>query len=202
MENYTEITAFPYGTVSAPPSKSAAHRSLICAALAGAGSKVSNLELSKDIEATLRCIKAMGGEYNFENGSLEIIKGITKPKNGIELDCGESGSTLRFFIPIAAAFGTEVTFVGAKRLFERPLQPYYDTFKDRGIDLFAEGDSLTVTGRLGKGLYILAGNVSSQFVTGLLLSLGIVGGGEVRISTPLESKGYVDLTIAQMKLFG
>ncbi|MGN1058768.1 MAG: 3-phosphoshikimate 1-carboxyvinyltransferase, partial [Candidatus Avelusimicrobium sp.] len=118
------LRLFPSGVVTAPPSKSVAHRALIAAALCQ-GAVVKNIQLSQDIQATLRCISALGGEYEYENGVYITKKAIGNAEGTVTADCGESGSTLRFFMPLAAAFGISVNFIGAKRLFERPLTPYY-----------------------------------------------------------------------------
>ena len=140
------------GTVTPPPSKSQAHRLLICAALAGEGSVIHGLADSQDIRATRRCLT----ELNTER--------IDLPK----FDCGESGSTLRFLIPIALALRGGGIFTGHGRLMERPQKPYFDIFDEKGIRYEQKEGVLTVEGRLTPGEYRLPGNVSSQFFTGLL----------------------------------
>ncbi|MBO5454424.1 MAG: 3-phosphoshikimate 1-carboxyvinyltransferase [Clostridia bacterium] len=182
------------GEIFAPPSKSIAHRNLICAFLANEESQISSLAFSEDIKATINCIKALGGE-------VELL-GDTAKVNGRtlnvcdELFCNESGSTLRFFVPIALLLDKKVTFRGAKRLFERPLGIYEEICKKHGF-LFKKGeDYLTVKGKLKAGEYVLQGDVSSQFITGLLFALPLCDGDSViKILPPFESASYVDLTL-------
>ena len=167
------------GTVTPPPSKSQAHRLLICAALAGEGSVIHGLADSQDIRATRRCL----AELNTER--------INLPK----FDCGESGSTLRFLIPIALALRGGGIFTGHGRLMERPQKPYFDIFDEEGV--------LTVEGRLTPGEYRLPGNVSSQFFTGLLMALPLLDGPSVIIpTTRMESEGYIGMTLEAMHEFG
>ncbi len=198
------IDLFPKGQVKVPPSKSVAHRALICAALSGGGAAIKNIQLSKDILATLNCITALGAEYQIKDDTIYMRTGFTK-KNGDKcvLDCNESGSTLRFFIPIALALGVDADFIGAKRLFERPLTPYLECFKDKNITISKIENGVNVTGNLTADSYQIKGNVSSQFITGLLFALPLLQQkSEIVITTNLESKGYVDLTLNEMQKFG
>ena len=175
------------GTVTPPPSKSQAHRLLICAALAGEGSVIHNLADSQDIRATRRCLAEL----------------TTNRRTLPELDCGESGSTLRFLIPIALALRGGGVFTGQGRLMERPQKPYFDLFDEKGIRYERKGGVLTVEGRLTPGEYRLPGNVSSQFFTGLLLALPLLDGPSAIIpTTPLESEGYIGMTLDAMHEFG
>ena len=175
------------GTVTPPPSKSQAHRLLICAALAGEGSVIHGLADSQDIRATRRCLT----ELNTER--------IDLPK----FDCGESGSTLRFLIPIALALRGGGIFTGHGRLMERPQKPYFDIFDEKGIRYEQKDGVLAVEGRLTPGEYRLPGNVSSQFFTGLLMALPLLDGPSVVIpTTPLESEGYIGMTLEAMHEFG
>ena len=175
------------GTVTPPPSKSQAHRLLICAALAGEGSVIHGLADSQDIRATRRCLT----ELNTER--------IDLPK----FDCGESGSTLRFLIPIALALRGGGIFTGHGRLMERPQKPYFDIFDEKGIRYEQKDGVLAVEGRLTPGKYRLPGNVSSQFFTGLLMALPLLDGPSVVIpTTPLESEGYIGMTLDAMREFG
>ena len=175
------------GTVTPPPSKSQAHRLLICAALAGEGSVIHNLADSQDIRATRRCL----AELTTDRRTLP------------ELDCGESGSTLRFLIPLALALRGGGVFTGHGRLMERPQKPYFDLFDEKGIQYEQKDGVLTVEGRLTPGEYRLPGNVSSQFFTGLLLALPLLDGPSVIIpTTPLESEGYIGMTLDAMHEFG
>ena len=160
------------GTVVVPPSKSAAHRALIAAALAGGG-EVENLGDSQDLRATRSCLERL------------MARGEELPM----LDCGESGSTLRFLIPVALAVRGGGQFTGRGRLMERPLGPYREMFREKGIAWRQEDGRLTVEGALPAGEYCLPGDVSSQFVTGLLLALPLVkGDSEIHITSPLESE--------------
>ena len=175
------------GTVTPPPSKSQAHRLLICAALAGEGSTIHNLADSQDIRATRRCLAEL----------------TTNRRTLPELDCGESGSTLRFLIPIALALRGGGVFTGQGRLMERPQKPYFDLFDEKGIRYERKDNVLTVEGRLTPGEYRLPGNVSSQFFTGLLLALPLLDGPSAIIpTTPLESEGYIGMTLDAMREFG
>lgn len=177
-----------HGAITPPPSKSYAHRALIAAALAGGGSELINLADSKDIIATRRCLDALASSHE----ELPL------------LDCGESGSTLRFLIPVALAVRGGARFTGQGRLMERPQKPYFDLFEEKGIFYELLHGVLTVTGTLSPGDYCLPGDVSSQFVTGLLYSLPLLKGGPSRIilTSPLESRNYVDMTVEVMEHFG
>lgn len=172
------------GTVTAPPSKSAAHRALICSFLSGGGT-VKPIINSKDMLATLGVTKAL--------------------KNGEKtLDCIESGSTLRFMIPVAASMGAEVVFTGSGRLPERPIGEYLDLLPLHGVLCKSGGGlPLEISGRLKNGSYEVSGNVSSQYITGLLLALAnLEGDSAVILKTPLESKPYVDMTVKIMADYG
>ena len=176
------------GAVTPPPSKSMAHRVVLAQMLSDKPGVISNLDDSQDIQATQR-----GG------AALKAAVPGTLPL----LDCGESGSTLRFLIPIALAVAGGGRFTGHGRLMERPQQPYFDIFAEKGISCTLENGILTVQGTLTAGVYTLPGNVSSQFVTGLLYALPLLAGdSEIRMTTPLESRGYVDMTIDMLKQFG
>jgi len=180
------------GAVTPPSSKSQAHRILIAAALAGGESQVSGLVQSQDIAATQRCLAALK-----DAGPQSELDGLPV------LDCGESGSTLRFLIPVALALGGGGCFTGRGRLMERPQDPYLHIFREKGITWERTGDILTVRGALSPGLYRLPGNVSSQFITGLLYALPLLPrDSEIRLTTPLESSGYVDMTLDVLKAFG
>ena len=175
------------GTIVPPPSKSQAHRLLIAAALADGEGRISNLADSQDILATKACIAA-----------------LKMPCEGLpQLDCGESGSTLRFFIPIALALRGGGIFTGRGRLMERPQKPYFDMFDRIGVKYSLENGVLTVEGELVSGTYELPGDVSSQFITGLLYALPLLeGDSEIVLTTNLESKGYVDMTLEVLEKYG
>jgi len=174
------------GRLTPPPSKSQAHRAVLACALAGGGT-IENLAKSQDLDATRRCAAAL------RDGT-----------DGLPLlDCGESGSTLRFMIPIALALRGGGRFTGHGRLMERPQKPYFDLFDEKGVSYGTRDGVLTVRGVLPPGAYRLPGDVSSQFVTGLLYALPLLDGdSEIIMTTPLESRDYVVMTLDMLKNFG
>lgn len=192
------------GTVSMPPSKSAAHRAIICAALSKGKSVISPIEFSNDIKATTECMAALGAEISF-NGKTLVVDGtnLFKNKNAV-LDCGESGSTLRFLIPVCAAGEVNVQFIGHGKLPERPIGIYLDCLPKKGVACVTNGGlPLNISGQLKSGIYEIAGNVSSQFITGLLLALPLLDGdSEILLTSPAQSVGYIDMTIDIMQRFG
>ena len=211
------------GTVTVPPSKSVAHRALICAALSArsnsAPTKVENIQLSEDIEATLECLRNLGVDFEYDEGVGAVVlncmqttpsasrpplhRGELKTQSPMIYDCSESGSTLRFFIPIALAVGGKSIFTGRGRLLARPQEPYFEIFDKFGITYSYDSEKIIVDGQLMAGNYELAGDVSSQFVTGLLFALSIVEGtSTITMTSPLASRGYVDLTLQVLAEFG
>ena len=195
------------GAVTPPPSKSQAHRLLIAAALAEGESTLHNIARSQDIEATLRCITALGGSWTETSPGTLTVTGIGGRRfSGGELprlDCGESGSTLRFFIPIALAVAGGGIFTGHGRLMERPQGPYFQLFDKKGIFYEQKDGVLTVRGALTPGEYVLPGNVSSQFFTGLLFALPLLDGvSAVVSSTEIESQAYITMTLEAMRQAG
>ena len=189
------------GTVTPPPSKSMAHRLLIAAALGSGISTVRGVAMSQDVEATLRCLTALGGCWRqTAPGTLEIT-GIggrrSAPGSALpHLDCGESGSTLRFFLPIALAVAGGGVFTGQGRLMARPQGPYLDLFREKGIFYEQTDGALTVRGTLTPGEYHLPGNVSSQFFTGLLFALPLLDGPSTIVpTTAVESWDYILMTL-------
>lgn len=190
------------GGVQIPPSKSAAHRALLCAALCGAPCTVSPVDASADMHATLAGIRALGAGVSFENGVVRVAPG-ERPAHAV-VDCGESGSTLRFLIPVFAALGIEAAFIGRGRLPERPIGVYTALLPQHGVQVETVGGlPLKIRGRLQSGEYRLPGNVSSQFITGLLFALPrLHGDSEIVLTAPLESKGYIDLTVEVLRGFG
>ena len=205
-----DITITPHqlaGSITPPPSKSQAHRLLLAAALAGGRSNLSNVALSQDISATLSCLEQLGARAGHKAAGIMEIDGLggdmswsgTVP----HFDCGESGSTLRFLIPVALAVRGGGVFTGHGRLMERPQGPYLTLFREKGIACTQENGVLTVEGNLIPGVYCLPGDVSSQFITGLLYALPLLDGdSEIRLTTPLESRGYVDMTLDALARFG
>ncbi len=206
--NVTITPAKLSGTVTPPPSKSQAHRVLIAAALGSGASTVSNVAFSQDIEATINCLENLGAHF-VRDGSTVTVQGMGAiPMSPLRrmayprLDCGESGSTLRFLIPIALAVRGGGIFSGRGRLMERPQKPYFDLFDEKGIFHEQKDGLLTVTGMLTPGEYRLPGDVSSQFITGLLYALPLLDGdSEIVLTSNLESWGYIDMTLEALQWF-
>ncbi len=187
-----------------PPSKSAAHRALLCAGLATGESTLSPIDHSADMEATLRVLAAFGAKARWEESTLHLTGTAATPQNPATIDCGESGSTLRFCIPVAGALGLPATFTGRGRLPQRPLNTYLDLLPQHGLLCESTGGlPLSIRGRLEPGVYTLAGDVSSQFITGLLFALPLLAGdSEICLTTPLQSAGYVAMTRRVQSAFG
>ena len=159
------------GTIDAPPSKSMAHRYLIGAALSNKKCTLSGIDYSEDISASIDCLKALGVKIFTDNDVLAVNpENFMNAKNPI-LECRESGSTLRFFIPLALCLAKDVTFKGSTRLFERPLDVYEDICRENGFKFEKSTNSLTVCGNLRSGNYKVRGDISSQFITGLIFAL-------------------------------
>lgn len=197
------------GAVTPPPSKSQAHRLLIAAALAQGESVISNVAFSQDIEATVECLEELGAGFSRVEGAVTVRGMGANPMSPLRrmayprLNCGESGSTLRFLIPVALAVRGGGVFTGRGRLMERPLEPYFHLFDEKGIFHEYKDGALTAAGMLTPGEYRLPGDVSSQFVTGLLYALPLLeGDSEIVLTTPLESRGYVDMTAEALGQFG
>lgn len=198
------------GKVKIPPSKSMAHRAVICAALGNGISKIRNIDYSDDIVATINAMRALGAVIEEKKDYLEV-KGVNNPEISLNreyervVDCNESGSTLRFIVPISLAFEGVTRFVGRGNLGKRPLDTYYDIFDEQGIEYSFKKDilDLVVKGLLKSGEFKVKGNISSQFITGLFFTLPLLDGdSKVIITTELESKGYIDLTLAALRDFG
>ena len=195
------------GGIVPPPSKSQAHRAVIAAALADGVSTLSNVARSQDIQATLGCMAVLGACGESVSEDTVRLHGVgTCISRGAQMprfDCGESGSTLRFLIPVALAVAGGGYFTGHGRLMERPQKPYFDLFDEKGIFYEQKDGVLTVRGKLKPGVYKLPGNVSSQFITGLLYALPLLDAdSEIVLTAPLESQGYVDMTLEVLEQFG
>ena len=203
--NMTITPAVLKGTVTPPPSKSQAHRLIIAAALSDGFCKLSNVDLSEDIQATLRCMRTLDADASADGTIIrgaDLVNGHEEPAPEV-MDCGESGSTLRFLIPVALALKGGGKFTGHGRLMERPQGPYFALFREKGIFYEQKDGVLTVEGKLTAGVYTLPGNVSSQFITGLLYALPLLeGDSRIELTTDLESRGYVDMTLDALKRFG
>lgn len=192
------------GRVCAPSSKSYSHRVMIAAALAEGVSELSNISSSKDIEATAAAMAAFGANVLHDEG-LYTVMGIKSPAEKAVVDCCESGSTLRFVMPIAAALGCKCEFHGRGKLPERPLTPYIREMGKHGVTITREEGVMpfSMSGKLTGGEYFLEGNISSQFITGLLFALPLCAEDSViRLTSRLESKPYADVTVDVLKLFG
>ncbi len=192
------------GTIRAIASKSQAHRLLIGAALAAGPSRILCAETSDDIDATVRCLDALGAKVKYDGGGYDILP-IPRPVPGERvLDCGESGSTLRFLLPVACALGAGATFRMGGRLPSRPLSPLYEELTGHGCALSMSGKSPLYTGgQLSGGRYRIPGNISSQFISGLLLALPLLKEDSlIEVGGAVESRPYVDMTLACLKTFG
>ena len=196
------------GEVKIPPSKSIAHRAIICASLSDGFCKIENIDYSDDIIATIDAMNSLGAEIVKYEDYLEIM-GIYSNNKKIEenriIDCNESGSTLRFLVPISLLFEGSSRFIGRGNLGKRPLTTYYNIFDKQGIKYSYEDESLNliINGNLKPDIFLVEGNVSSQFISGLLFTLPLLDDdSKIIINTEMESKAYIDLTLRAMKTFG
>lgn len=188
------------GSLAAPASKSDAHRSLILAALCEQPTTIRGNGYAEDIQTTLRCIESLGAHVAHSPGGYTVCRGPRREE--ATLDCGESGSTLRFLLPVAAQVCDLTHFTGEGRLPMRPLAELIRCMEAHGARFDADRLPLTVSGGLLPGVYELPGHISSQYVSGLLMALPLCeGDSEIRLTSPLESVGYVDMTLASMKRF-
>ena len=193
----------PSGVLAAPPSKSMAHRAVLCAALADGESRLTGLAHSQDIDATLAAAAALGAQVEAGESWARIAGAAPLQAPAAPVDCCESGSTLRFLIPLAALTGRPVAFTGRGRLMQRPQSVYQELFASQGLRFEQEGDTLTVAGPLRPGCFSLAGDVSSQFISGLLFALPLLDGdSRLRLKPPVESRSYIEMTRAAQSRFG
>ena len=192
------------GRIAAPPSKSMAHRLLICAGLSDGESVVKNVSPSEDVLATIDCLASLGVRCELSGGRVRVFgRGTNNIAATSALPCRESGSTLRFFIPICLLSGGETTLSGSARLFARPLGVYEKMCRERSLRFLRGENSVTVKGPLFPGRFTLEGNVSSQFVSGLLFALPALGGdSEIVLTGGVESRPYIDMTLSAIKKFG
>ena len=192
-----------HGSIEAPPSKSMAHRYLIGAALSGQTCTLSGVDFSQDILASMDCLRALGAEIAVDGDTVTVDPSGFMQAETPTLECRESGSTLRFLIPLALCLGRSVTLRGSRRLLERPLEVYETLCEERGFSFVKGQSGLTVCGRLTDGDYRLRGDVSSQFITGLMMALVYLGGeSSIEILPPFESRSYVALTVSALRSFG
>lgn len=192
------------GTVKAPPSKSMAHRLLLLAGLSNSKCTVHGIADSQDMLATMDCLRALGAELE-KTGDTVRVTGIdiTRAVPRDTLKCRESGSTLRFFIPAALMTGKETSFSGSERLMERPLGIYEQICRDYGFKFERRNGGLQVCGKLKQGTFEMAGNVSSQFITGLLTVLPLLSGdSRIKLKPPVESRSYINMTMEALRMFG
>lgn len=199
----TIAKSHPVGVVAAPPSKSMAHRLLICGGLGQGRSVIHGIAPSHDVLATLDCLKALGAAYTYE-GDTVTIDGIGVPQGAAEtLCCRESGSTLRFFLPLCLLSGTGARLQGSETLLRRPLGVYQELCQAQGIRFENHGTHITVCGKLTPGAYTVPGDISSQFITGLLFALPLLDGdSKITILPPIESLSYIHMTVNALSVFG
>ncbi len=192
------------GKITIPPSKSMSHRAIICAALANGKSVISNVAYSDDIKITIEGMKQLGADITCLEDSVIVqgIKDFTQLKDNVVF-CNESGSTLRFFIPIFSLCDCSIAFTGRNRLLKRPQTIYEDIFKQQGISYFQDDEKIAIGGKLQPGDYVLNGDVSSQFISGLLFTLPLLeADSTIHIKEPYESRSYVDLTLEMLDRYG
>ena len=191
------------GEITSVASKSVAHRLLICAALSDTKTVIRCANTNKDILATVDCLNAMGADIRYEDGCFFVLP-ISEKKNSSFLMCNESGSTLRFILPIACALGGEWNFIMEGRLPERPLSPLKEELEAHGISFsYPALNNLCINGKLSCGEYSISGNVSSQFTSGLLFALSIIEGkSTLRVTGEIESAPYIEMTLDALKTFG
>lgn len=192
------------GEVSAPPSKSFAHRYLIGSVLSRGKCVIKNIADSDDISATLSCIEQLGGSVTKDGNTVTVIPTNEKQIENAVFDCKESGSTLRFFIPVVLATGAKnCTFSGSERLLARGIKEYEKLFKNSDVKIKSDEKSIEVNGKLSAGNYEISGEVSSQYTTGMLFALSVLDGkSTLKITGNAESRAYVDMTIKVLKDFG
>lgn len=192
------------GEVSAPPSKSFAHRYLIGSVLSRGKCVIKNIADSDDISATLSCIEQLGGSVTKDGNTVTVIPTNEKQIENAVFDCKESGSTLRFFIPVVLATGAKnCTFSGSERLLARGIKEYEKLFENSDVKINSDEKSIEISGTLSAGNYEISGEVSSQYTTGMLFALSVLDGkSTLKITGNVESRAYVDMTIKVLKDFG
>ncbi len=194
----------PCGTVNIPASKSDVHRAVICAALSKGKCTLSPVTLSNDIRATIECIRTLGAKAVLNGNTLTVDGTDIFKTDNVVLDCGESGSALRFFIPVAAAGGINAEFIGHGKLPQRPIGVFTEALPKAGVTCETKGGlPLKISGKLKSGKFEIPGNISSQFITGLLFALPLLSGdSDIVLTSPIESAGYINMTIYTMAQFG
>jgi 3-phosphoshikimate 1-carboxyvinyltransferase len=199
--SFEKSTAF--GEMLAPPSKSMAHRYLICGALSEE-SEIHNIDFSEDIKATVGCLEALGAKAEIRGNTVKIGGLMSSKKiNSNELFCNESGSTLRFLIPLCLLKNEEITLKGTERLFQRDLSVFEGICASQGMDFVKTENSVTVKGLLSNGRYTVRGDISSQFISGLMFSLPLLSGESlIDITGKSESSSYLNITLKTLGDFG
>lgn len=191
-----------HGKITVPPSKSISHRALICAALADGESILHNVLDCEDTRATVDALKALGAHIT-QDGNEIAVKGISSPAKKADINCRESGSTLRFMIPVAAALGTDTTFDGSANLPNRPITPYIEEFPKHGVTFGSAKMPYSIGGKLAGGDFYVTGDISSQFITGYMLALPLIGkDSTIKLTSELQSRPYAELTADVMHTFG
>ena len=192
------------GQVSAPPSKSMAHRLLICAGMSRGKSVIHGMSHCEDALATMDCLRALGAECTLDGDTVTVVGCDvchTKPLG--ELCCRESGSTLRFFLPLALLSGNTTTMYGSAYLMQRPMGVYEELCRIHGLEYQQKGQRIQVKGPLSAGEYTVAGNISSQFISGLLFALPLCNGeSKIKMIPPIESRSYINMTLSALHEFG
>lgn len=192
------------GRLAAPSSKSMAHRMLICAGLSAGESVIHGVSQCEDVLATIDCLRAFGVECRLE-GDVAYVKGVdfSKASPTDAMRCRESGSTLRFFLPLGLLTGRSVMYLGAPSLMQRPMEVYRELCREKKLSYLYDGQSIVVRGPLTSGEYRVVGNISSQFISGLLFSLPLCKGeSRIVITSSVESRSYIELTLAALAEFG
>lgn len=191
------------GKIKAIASKSAAHRILICSAFADAPTSILCEETNRDIEATVACLRSLGAKITRNDNVYEVTPlDKTAPVKNSVLPCDESGSTLRFLLPVACAIGSDSIFATKGRLSERPLDALLEELQVHGANVTKVNDKFSLSGKLTGNDFCICGNISSQFISGLLFAIAIIGEGSLRVTGKLESAPYVDMTLNALKVFG
>ncbi len=191
------------GCISAPSSKSYAHRALILVALGKRKTDIICNGISKDIQATASCLNSLGADIRISGGKISVIPISKAPSTLLCLHCGESGSTLRFLIPIAGALGLDAEFLPEGRLYERPLAPLDECLKQHGVAVSKRSGRIMCSGKLRHGNYELSGDVSSQYISGLLMALPLISGqSSLTVTGKIESKKYIEMTEELLRLSG
>ena len=193
-----------HGKLRIPSSKSMAHRALICASLAEGTSTLSGIDASKDIEATIACMESLGAKIIASQDQIQVT-GTNLKSQGKEIlcPCNESGSTMRFLIPVASLTNDPVTFTGQGRLLERPMEIYARLFHNQGLAFVQDSKGIRIQGALKPGDITIEGNISSQFISGLLFALPLLSKeSTITVLKPYESRSYVELTLEMLRNFG